>query len=192
MCKGLSGVATKDNICWLPADNSHTTIKTTHGLNDRSTDLAPFELYPRGTSVFSTDRRDWGLVWENKPDWFVLGHDTDRVFKWLEQVVFPDWRTNGIATMRLDALGYCTLPQDMLDIVRLLNCSGNLLTSLSAPKAVTLNCHNNQLTSLSAPKAVTLHCSYNRLTSLSAPKAEMLYCSGNVVPEDKLRKTTKK
>ena len=143
MCKGLSGVATKDNICWLPNTNSHTDIKTTHRLNDRSTDLAPFELYPRGTSVFSTNRHDWELIWEHEPDWFVLGHDTDRVFKWLEQVVFPDWRTNGIATMRLDHLQYRTLPQDMLDIVRWLDCYNNQLTSLSAPKAETLDCYDN-------------------------------------------------
>ena len=145
MCKGLSGIANKHGIYWTPKSNRHEVIKETHRLTD-TLDLAPFEVYPMGKSCFSANRADWEIVWENKPSWFVHPEDERKVMKWLVEVVQPEWGANGIAEMRLDDLGYVDLPQDMLNIVRTLDCSNNELTTLEAPLAITLDCFNNKLT----------------------------------------------
>lgn len=77
-------------------------------------------------------------------------------------------------------LGLTELPESFpFETVKYLDCSGNKLTALSLPTAITVYCFNNQLTSLSLPAATMVYCNNNRLTSLSLPSAVMVYCFDN-------------
>jgi Leucine-rich repeat (LRR) protein len=178
MCKGVSGILTKDRVCWTPESNSHEVIKKKFGLPDGHqsslASLAPFEVYPRGKSGFSKDLQDWEILFENKPaDWFLLDVDTDRVMSWLVSTVMPEWRKNGIvAPVRLDYLGYREIAQDFLDLIkRDFDCGGNCLTQLSLPNCEGyVDCSHNRLTELSLPVCKgRVDCAYNQLTQLDLP-----------------------
>ena len=164
MCKGISMVATQNEVYWLESSNSHEEIKKAFKLKDNRADgLLIVELYPRGKSIFSTKEKDWQFMFENSPSWFDEFKDKERILDTLFNKVHPAWESTGKIIARLDisGLGYKTLPLDL------------------GKWATTVDCRNNQLTKLELPLATTVYCGVNQLTKLELPLATTVYCGNN-------------
>ena len=92
------------------------------------------------------------------------------------------WLASNDRTYRLDLsnLSLTELPNNFpVDFNGKLDCSNNLLTTLSLPMATHVECSDNKLTNLSLPTATGVFCHNNQLTTLSLPMATHINCSNN-------------
>lgn len=82
--------------------------------------------------------------------------------------------------LQLEWLGLDCLPQ-RLDLSRIIkiNCSGNLLNTLTLPNATWVHCCDNKLDALTLPLATYVNCSINALTQVYLPQAETVWCFSN-------------
>jgi hypothetical protein len=182
MCKGISIIATPDNLYWA-TDNSHETIKKENNLRDKNGLLLIAELYPRGQKFYSDKLEDWEFNFENCPSWADVNDQKERIFNFLVGELFPKFRRKEMLVLRLDGLNYKILPIE-LPVVQKLHCSNNQLTALpELPVVQKLCCYNNQLTALpELPVVQKLYCYNNQLTALpELPVVQELCCSKNIL-----------
>jgi hypothetical protein len=177
-------IATQNEVYWLESSNSHEEIKKAFKLKDNRADgLLIVELYPRGKSIFSTNEKDWQVMFENQPSWFDEVQDKERILDTLFNKVHSTWKSTGkiVAKLDISGLDYKVLPADLGKWATTVDCYNNQLTKLELPLATTVYCNNNQLTKLELPLATYVYCNNNQLTKLELPLATIVYCRNNQI-----------
>ena len=175
MCKGKSLVMTKSySIYESITSNSHEKIKEENKLKDTDiNELLIIELFPIGKHLLSNNRKDWEIIFENKPNWFNEEKIKDKIYDYLFLKVFLRWKNDGMTEgIDLSNRNYKSLPNWDSIKIKELYCSYNQLTSLTVPEGIEkLYCSSNKLTSLTVPEGIQyLDCSNNQLTSLTVPE----------------------
>ncbi len=156
MCKGISFVLSEQEVYWSEKNNSHEEIKIQHKIKDTKIDrILIAEMYPRGKSIFSRERKDWEIKFENTPGWFIQTREEERIHDYLINHVFTAWESTGkiIALLDLSGLNYETLPANLGNWATKVDCSYNQLTELNLPLAAEVDCYYNQMTELTLPLA---------------------------------------
>ena len=83
MCKFASFVLTKDDVLWLPDDDSHENIISEHNLHAdgvRGTNILRVEINPSDTQTDFTDYASWvyRIDQDTRPAWFDDERDEKR------------------------------------------------------------------------------------------------------------------